>query len=161
MSDVTLLDRISLAIRAFIRAEVESLGLGFVGVFEYEVIRTSGAPPSVLIDARCLNQSLGLPDVNNCPMHPSIAGITSIPDVGVTCRIHFVNRDPSRAEVIGVGSLGVLPIARLGDQVTVFLPPTLPVTGLVNVSTPFAGTITIPAPVTGVITQGSGKMYGG
>lgn len=160
MSDPTVDDQILDAFRALVRAEVDRIGLAYAGVFGYTIQAVSGEPPDVLIDAVPNDPAIGLPDMVRVKMRLGSDGISSVPDTGIGCLVAFVDRDPAQPVIVSVDSLGVNPIARLGDQVTVFLPPTLAVIGLVS-GAPFTGTITVANPVTGVITQGSGKDFSG
>lgn len=158
--DPTVDDRLLSALRAIVRAEVDRIGLAYAGVFGYTIQGVHGEPPDVQIDAVPNDPNIGLPDLVRIKMRPGIDGITSIPDTGIGCLVAFVDRDPSQPVIVSVDSLGVNPVARLGDQVTVFLPPTLAIIGLLS-GAPFTGTITVANPVTGVITQGSGKDFCG
>ena len=77
----------------------------------------------------------------------------------------FVNGQPTKPVCVwtsGAPTMAQLlsgpnPVARLGDQVQSFLPPTLPVIGMVS-GNPFTGTITVVNPITGTITQGSNTV---
>lgn len=151
-------DRIMAALRSLIREEFPRLK--FFGIYEYTIKSVSGSAPDVKISASPTDASIGLPDLVDITEQPSISGITSLPQSGLTCVVGFLNADPTRPVILGVESLGVNPVARLGDQVTVFLPPTLAVQGVGAVG-PFAGTITVFNPVTGVISQGSGQVFTG
>jgi hypothetical protein len=85
-------------------------------------------------------QPLGLPISTTIDAQNKLALGPTVPDV----------------EIAGGGN----PVARLGDQVQSFLPPTLPVVGTVS-GAPFVGTITIASPITGCITGGSSKASSG
>lgn len=161
MTEPNANDRLLDNFRALVRAELESMGLQYVGVFGYTIKQVSGSPPNVQISAAPDDPSLGLPDLVNILEAPGVDGITTIPTAGIGCRVAFVDRDPTKPVIIGVNSLGVNPVARLGDQVTMFLPPTLAIQGVGSITGPFAGSITIANPVTGIISQGSGQVFTG
>lgn len=151
-------DRILAALRAIIREEFPRLK--YLGEFQYAIKEIQGTPPNVTVSCSPVDDSIDLPELNNVPCSPDLSGITTIPDTGINCVVCFLNGDPTLPRIRGVDSLGVNPVARLGDQVTMFLPPTLAVQGLVS-GAPFVGTITVLNPVTGVISQGSGKVFTG
>jgi hypothetical protein len=151
-------DRILAAIRAIIREEFANLT--YRGIFKYSIVAVSGSPPNVTLDCQPTDPTIGLPSLQGIPMQSGIDGITTIPKVGMNCVVGFLNADPTLPIIFGVDSLGVNPVARLGDQVTMFLPPTLAVVGTM-LGSPFAGTIIVANPVTGVISQGSGKVFTG
>lgn len=151
-------DRLLAAFRALVQAELAPLR--YAGLFDYTITGVSGAAPSATISARPTDQSTGLPDINNMPCSPAVGGVTSTPTVGGQCVVAFLDHNPAKPVIVGLPSSGSLPVARLGDQVMIFLPPTLPVQGTVSGS-PFVGTITITNPISGSITQGSGKVRTG
>lgn len=144
------------AIRAIVRAELEPYKLA--GTFQYGITGVHGEPPDVTIDAEPSDGSLGLPALVKVPCQPSISGITSIPKTGINCTVEFLNRSPTQPVITGVDSLGLNPVARVGDQVTVFIPPLVPFVGVSPIIGTFAAFITILNPVTGTITTGSGKV---
>jgi hypothetical protein len=152
-------DRILEALRAIIREEFPRLK--YAGEFLYAITEVTGEPPNVKISCSPVDQTIGLPDLNSLPCQPDLSGITSIPTAGLNCVIVFLNCDPTLPRIKGVDSLGINPVARLGDQVTVFLPPTLAIQGIGSTTGPFAGSITVLNPVTGVISQGSGQVFTG
>jgi hypothetical protein len=154
-------DRTLASIRAIVRSVVVEMGLAYAGRFAYSIQGVRGAPPDVLLSCTPLNPELGLPDLVDVAMSPDVTGMTSAPDVGATCEVEFLNRDPTLPRVVGVGGMGAIPIARVGDQVMVFFPPVAPIVGVVNGTTPFVGTITIASPTSGVVTQGSGRAFSG
>jgi hypothetical protein len=154
----TIDDRIMAALRSIIREEFPRLK--YLGKFEYSIKAVHGEPPNVTIECSPNDPTIGLPDIKAAEQC-GIDGITTIPDTGLNCIVEFLNGDPTKPKISGVDSLGVNPVARLGDQVTVFLPPTLAIQGVGSTTGPFAGSITILNPVTGCISQGSGKVYTG
>lgn len=152
-------DRLFEAIRALIRAETAPLR--FAGYFQYSITDTHGEPPNVLIDCRPTDPAINLPDLSKVPMAPGIDGITCQPETGIDCVVTFINRDPTRPIIVGVDSLGVNPVARVGDQVTLFIPPLSPISGVDAVGIPFVALILTAGPITGQIVQGSGKVFTG
>ena len=151
-------DRIKAAIRAIIREEFSRMT--YRGFFSYSIVAINGSPPNVTLDCTPSDPTVGLPSLQDIPMQPGIDGITTIPSAGMGCVVFFLDADPTKPRIFGLDSLGVNPVARLGDQVTMFLPPTLAVVGTVS-GAPFAGSIIVASPITGVISQGSGKVFTG
>lgn len=151
-------DRVLGPIQQIIRKEIEPLR--FFGRYEY----TISNPSTKTIDGAPTDTTLGLPDLQSVPLSSdSIASYT--PPDGGKAHVMFVNGQPTQpvcvwtegqptnAQILG----GPNPVARLGDQVQCFLPPTLPVVGVVGVA-PFVGTITVANPITGAITGGSSQV---
>jgi len=157
MTDPTIDDRMLAAFRVLVSAELEALR--FRGLFDYTITGVSGEAPNATISARPTNGELGLPEINNMPMQPAIGGVTNTPTTG-QCVVAFLDGNPAKPVIVGVPSSGANPVARLGDQVMIFLPPTLVFTGTIGGS-PATGTIAVPNPITGSITQGSGKVRTG
>lgn len=157
-----MIDRILDAIRAIVREEFPRAR--FSGLYQYGIKAVSGSPPNVLIDCSPVDQTIGLPELVGLPMQPGISGITSIPSVGLGCVVAFLDGSPTKPIVLGVDSLGVNPVARLGDAVTSFLPPTMAALVTGPPASPLLGTtivIAVANPIGGVITGGSGKAYSG
>lgn len=161
ITEPTSEDRILDGIRNIIRTEIATLRLKYAGYFNYTIAAVNGEPPNVLIDCRPTDPSLDLPDLSQVAMQPGIDGVTSIPSSGMNCVVEFLNRDPGLPRIVGVDSLGVNPVARLGDQVTCFVPPLMPFFVTASIIGPFAGFASMSSPITGVITQGSGKVFTG
>lgn len=153
------LDRIAANLRAFIREAFPRLH--YTGVFEYTITGVTGRAPSCKIDCVPVDASLGLPAFNSIGYSPSVSGVTGTPTAGLTCVVVFLDGNPTKPRIMGIDSLGANPIAVLGNQVQVFLPPTLPIMGVVTPGGPFTGTIQVLNPISGTITQGSGRMVGG
>ena len=103
---------------------------------------------------------MSLPELTEISCQPAIDGMTSIPSPGMNCVVAFLNFDPTKPIIMGVDSLGINPVARLGDSVQSFLPPTLPVVGTVS-GNPFTGVITVANPISGIIQGGSGRVFSG
>jgi len=116
------------------------------------------------------------------PDNPKLAGMSKVPirygvpgvraevPAGARVAIEFEDGDPSKPIATvwdpdsGVTTLifddGTAPIARMGDIVNVFFPPTpIPVVGIVGVLA-FVGTMTFPAPGIGIIGGGSPRCKG-
>lgn len=151
-------DRVLGPVQQIIQKEIA--GARFFGRYEY-VVRN---PSPTMIDAEPTDPSFGLPDLQQVSITAdSIATFT--PSDGCTCHIEFVNGVPTRPVCVWIaqtpGSVqlmsGGVPVARLGDQVQSFLPPSFPIVGTVGGS-PFTGTATIANPITGSITGGSAQV---
>lgn len=158
MIPANLNDAFLASFRALVRSVIPELR--YLGLFDYSITSVNGEAPSVTIDCEPVNSELGLPSPSQVPIQPSVSGITATPSVGMKCVLAFLDADPTKPYIVGFPSLGALPLVRLGDQVKVFLPPTLPLQGTVSGS-PFVGFATIANPLSGVVTQGSGKTKGG
>lgn len=154
-------DRILDAVRAIIRTEIQNQRLTYIGYFDYSIDAVSGDPPNVTLDCTPSDSSLGLPALTNISMQPGIDGITTIPSAGQHCVVAFLNRDPTLPRIVGVDSLGVNPIARLGDQVTMFVPPAMPFVITASIAGPAVGVANMATPITGTITAASGKVFTG
>jgi hypothetical protein len=150
-------DRIADSLLAIVREEIAKT---YPATYEYAIKGVHGTPPNVTIDCEPTDPAIGLPALTGISMQPGIAGITGIPAEGINCAVIFLNGSPTRPRIVGVDSSGVNPIARLGDAVQSFLPPTLPVVGTVS-GNPFVGTITVANPISGIIQGGSGKAFTG
>ena len=143
----------------------------FRSVYEYRVVTQEGER----LNLQPIRVSTGMPDLRRVFVRPGLPGCKATHLPGARVLVGFVDADAARPVVLGFedaeGS-GFLPVAldlyapgqpaaRLGDQVTSFLPPTLPIVGSVTISgspSPFTGTITVMNPITGTITGGSGKV---
>lgn len=160
-------DRLLSAFRALVRAELSRLT--YLGVWTYTVQSVAADGSTADVQAPVVD-GFTLPDIGRCPVFPGLLGEQVKLKVGSKVRVRFANADPSQPEIIGTSdfpdssqigsSHAAQPVARLGDQVVVFLPPTMPVVGTVSGS-PFTGTITVVNPVTGVINSGSSKAVCG
>jgi hypothetical protein len=122
-------------------------------------------PTTSTIDGDPVNQASGMPSLQNVPLlGDSISTYT--PPNGGQCHIMFLDGEPTQPVCVwtqGAPTMAQLlsgsnPVARLGDQVQVFLPPTLPISGVVTPLGPFTGIITVVNPISGSITQGSSTV---
>ena len=123
---------------------------------------TISNPSTTTIDGEPVNAKIGLPSIQGIPLTGWSVGTYTPPDGG-TAHVMFVDGEPSQptcvwtegeptlASILG----GTNPVARLGDQVQSFLPPTLLLTGTSVVMGAFTATATIPVPISGVIVEGS------
>lgn len=92
-----------------------------------------------------------------------VPGVTVKVKSGGLALVGFANASPRKpfALVMDAASIeslslfgGERPIACMGDGVRVSFPPTAPVTGLINGTTPFAGTVTFVTQAVGQIITG-------
>lgn len=99
-------------------------------------------------------------------MRHGLPGVEVRVVVGSRCLLGWDAGDPRRpyAALWEAGSIesisfggGDKPIARVGDTVTCFWPPSVPVTGTLGVL-PFVGTMTITSPAVGIIQSGADKV---
>lgn len=154
-----------------LRSAVEELGgLALLRVYRYRYVNST-------VDRLNLQAvDKGAPDLQPVSVWPGMAGLAAKLTPSQTVLVAFIGGDPSMPIVVGFD--GTLPrevsldatdkvhiapsgsnpgpVARMGDSVSVFFPPTCPIVGTVGGS-PFVGVITIVNPAPGVITSGSGK----
>ena len=152
-------DRLRAAFESMLRQYLPDLL--FLCEWTYNVVSVNGGP-TVTIDANPVDPRM--PPVSGLPLRPDASGGTAAPAIGAQVIVGFANGNRRQAEVrsldpnsqptgIWLGG-GTNPLARLGDQVQTFFPPTLVFTGVFN-GNPITGTINLPTPLTGVITEGS------
>jgi hypothetical protein len=153
-------DRVLGPIQQIIQKEIAPFR--FFGRYEY----TISNPSEKTIDCAPTDTALGLPDLQAVPLASDSIAAYAPPDGG-KAHIMFVNGQPTQpvcvwtegqptaAQILG----GPNPVARLGDQVTVFLPPTLPIVGVSTAPPgPFTGTILVANPITGIVSGGSAQV---
>lgn len=156
----TALDRLLTAIRLIIRAELPQLT--FFGTYEYSIQSASGST----VDCAPVDTTISLPSMTGVPLISSLQGQVVVPNQGL-CRIRFINGDPSQPICVGIASLassmtidatgqlnigpsaakivfanGTQGIARVGDMITLYIPPGCFVSGAI---TPPSGP---PIPIT-------------
>lgn len=145
---------------------------GLFGKWRYRVVNmaTDGR-----VNLQAVRQAAGLPSALLVSQWPGVAGCHAELTNGAEVLVEFIEGNPDAPIVSGyVGkgadgfvpvslSLleGTLPIARVGDQVTVFLSQGIPVpvTGTIS-GAPFVGTATFTNPVVGVVGTGNPKVLG-
>lgn len=107
-----------------------------------------------------------LPNLSRVAIRYGIPGIAAKLNPGGRVIVGFENADPSApfclvwdaATIESVSWMGgSQPIARMGDAVSVFFPPAVPITGTVN-GLPLVGVVTITNPAPGIITTGQKKV---
>jgi hypothetical protein len=127
----------------------------FYGRYRY----TISNPSTSTVDASPMDQTIGLPGLTGVPLDSDSIS-TYVPPNGGECHIMFADGRPTMPRVVwtaGTATVvnvlgGSVPVARQGDQVTCFLPPTLPINGLINGSETLVGTVVIPNPISGSIS---------
>lgn len=102
------------------------------------------------------------------PIRHGLPGVTVKVPKGTRVRVFFDGADPKRpyaalwdsGEVTSISFHGgTRPYARVGDPVTWFFPPQMPVSGLLNGQS-FVGVLTITTPGTGMVGGGDPKLLG-
>lgn len=160
----TASDRLRVAFEALLRQYLP--GLLFLAEWEYTVVSVGGTPPAVTIDAKCVDPRL--PDISGVPLRPSAGGVTATPVIGAHVIVGFVNGDPRNPEVrsldpktsptnVFLGGVGPF-VARLGDSVLIYFPPSMQFSAIMNPDTapvPIVGTMLIPSPGIGTIQDSS------
>lgn len=156
-------DRLLESFRAMVRAETVALRLQYSGRYAYTIVGVNGDNPNLTIDCTAQDTTLGLPDLNGLDLQRQAGGLTATPDVGMTCVVIFLNRDPSLPRVTNWGSSGLNPVARLGDQVVCYMPPQIQFVAAIAPYGPVTGyfELTGKQNVTAFITVGSDKAYSG
>jgi hypothetical protein len=176
----TPLDRLYAPLRLLLQVEIPQFN--YLGTYEYSVNSSNGQT----VDASPVDTTIPLPSIANMPVMPStmaevVGGIKS----GQLCLVQFVNGDPTRPEIVGFSEAsqtvtldasesislgspntisvplagGGAPVARVGDEITVFMPATpVVVSGVLNGVLNFVGTIGPFPPATGIITGGNPKV---
>jgi hypothetical protein len=150
----TALDRLLTALRLLIRAELPQLT--YFGTYEFSIQSSSGST----VDIAPVDTTVSLPSMTAVPLISSLQGQAVVPNSGL-CRVRFINGDPSQPIVVGIvntassvsipatGQLNIGPsaskitfangtqgIARVGDMITLYIPPGCYVSGMI---TPPAG----------------------
>ncbi len=112
------------------------------------------------------------PDLLPAVSFPGAGGYKATLSPSSMVLVQFVEGDPTQPVIThfeGPDGAGFVPVsiviggltgaaaARVGDQVQVFFPPQMPVTGTIS-GAPFAGVLTIPGPGIGSIQTGSTKV---
>jgi hypothetical protein len=180
MTAPTSLDRLMVALRTIIRAEVPELT--YLGVYEYALQRVRGN----VVDAAPTTSTLSLPSIIGLALSPSTLGeAVDTPAVGQRILIRFANGSPTRPEVCGIFGPsrtatvdasdaitfgdpsttsvqiagGTAPVGRVGDAIQVFLPLTpVPVSGVMSAIFNFNGFLTFAASGTGIVVAGNPKV---
>lgn len=133
------------------------------GIWRYRVVSMAS---DGRVRLQAVSKAAGLPDVLPCPQHPGAAGVHAELAPGSEVLVQFVEGSPTRPIVTGFatkGATGFVPtslslcegtkgIARVGDQVKVFMSPGVPVpiTGTVG-GAPLVGTVIFASPLVGII----------
>ena len=135
------------------------------GLYRYRVVAMAGVRASL----QAVSTAAGVPDQVACSQRPGIPGAWGKLTGGSEVLVQFVAGDPGQPVITGFGPLGdpesvpveldlaggTLPVARVGDTITTFFPPAVPISGTLD-GVPFVGVITITTGVPGIIGSGSG-----
>lgn len=149
------------AIEAFIRWVMRDVV--FLGTYEATVERqhADGSLDLLPDDARVRGTG-----TSNVPLRHGLPGVDVRVVVGSRVLLGFVGGDRRRpyAALWAPGSIesisfdgGEASVARAGDSVTVFWPPSCPVVGTIG-GLPFTGTMTITSPSVGLIDAGAQRV---
>jgi hypothetical protein len=179
------MDRLLASLRALIRAELPQLT--FFGTYEFSI---QNAGPST-VDVQPTDTTISLPTMTSVPLKSSLLGsVVTAQSIGGLALIRFINGDPTRPVCVGIttipemqstdatGTLNVGPsamkvnlaqatlgVARVGDSVTIFLPPDSYVTGMITPvsGSPYAftGTLAVVNGMSGIIGSGSPNVVSG
>lgn len=178
-------DRLLAALRSLVRAELPQLT--FLGTYEFTIQGASGST----VDVSPTDTTISLPSFTGVPLRSSLLGqVVTAQAVGGLALLRFINGDPTRPVCMSITSIpetavldatgemqigpsastvvlngGSLPLARVGDSVTFFLPPGSLVTGTMTPISgppvPFTGTLTVVNGFSGIIGSGSPNVGSG
>lgn len=118
------------------------------------------------LDLRPDDESIRGQGLSGVPIRHGLPGVRVRVGAGARVKLGFENGDPAKPyaalwEPGAIESLefdgGTRQVARVGDPVTVFFPPTLTVTGTL-LGGAFAGVITITSPGVGIIDSGAARV---
>lgn len=187
----TALDRLLTAIRALIRAEFPQYT--YAGLYSYTIQSINSGTGA--IDCMPVDTTVPLPGLSNISLSPSLLGDLCLATAGSVCLVEFVNADPSRPVVVSIGAtnftgtvdasqsmavgpsastvnLGAaaMPIARVGDTVSVYFPMGTSITIVGTVLTPPGAVMATlqfvtdpitntPLPCAGIIGSGSTNAF--
>jgi hypothetical protein len=144
------------------------------GSYRYRVVSMA---PDGRVNLQVVRKADGIPDLLPVPVWPGIAGAHAELAAGAEVLVEFEGGDRGAPYVAhftpkGGGGFvpeslslcgGTRPAAAVGDQVTIFISPgvPIPITGMVGVGpaqSPFVGTATFSTPMMGVIGTGSARV---
>src|SRR5208337_1995713 len=74
----------------------------FCGVYGYTIQAINSGTGA--IDCEPTDTTLSLPPLSNVPLRASILGETCLATMGSPCLVEFVNADPTKPNIISVGS---------------------------------------------------------
>lgn len=147
-------------------------GRTYLRTYPYRYISDAGGGR---LNLQAVDKSVGLPDVLPVTVWPGMAGLSATLTPSQTVRVAFLEGDPRQPIVVGfdanlpsvvtidatdtvnLGGEGGAPVARLGDAIICYMPPTVPFTGTVG-GLPAVGVLTVATPLMGVIQGGSPKV---
>lgn len=123
---------------------------------------TISNPTTTTVDATPMDSTLFLPSLQGVPLDSDSIS-TYVPPSGGECHIMFADGLATMPRVVWTAGTATVcnvlggsnPVARQADQTQSYLPPTLPIVGVINDNESFTGTITVPNPISGSIVQGS------
>lgn len=137
------------------------------GVYEYRVVSMAGNR----VNLQAVDKSLGIPDLSAVSVWTA-PGISAQLVAGATVAVSFLNGDRSKPIVMActppdraghepdrldLGGEGGVPVARVGDTVSVMFPAVVPVSGTLS-GAPFVGTMQLTTSAAGIIQGGSLKV---
>jgi hypothetical protein len=145
-----------------------ALGGKLFGKYRY---RLQTMAPDGRVNLQVVSKADGLPNVLPISMKPGVAGWHAELTAGTEVLVEFVAGEPTDPIVTGFpgkGEPGLTPvslsfgdgtaaIARVGDTVNVFFPPTVPFTGMVG-GVSAIGTMTMSGASTGIIQTGRSEL---
>jgi hypothetical protein len=164
-----LSSRLKAAIAAFVR-RISSC-YEYAGTWAYTVKAVNGDDDTVELAP---DEPTKVPPLSRIPILWGSPAVKAKPTSGARCRVRFVNRDPSRPVVLGwehgnydsvqIGDGTVRkdlpplnPVARCGDSVKAFLPPTALFTGTIGPLTVTGIPVRMAIAVFGQIDDGCSK----
>ena len=157
--------RLEATLEAIIRRVVDGK---LFGKYRY---RLATMAPDGRVNLQAVSKADGLPNLIPVSMKPGVAGWHAELVPGTEVLVEFVGGEPTDPIVTGFVSKGdpghtpvslsfgggSAPVARVGDTVNVFFPPTVPFTGTVG-GAPASGVMTIAGASTGIIQTGRAEL---
>lgn len=142
------------------------------GLYRYRTIGMNGDR----VDLQRCGDRKDLPNTIATAMWPGVAGAHATLANGCEVLVAFIDGDRAQPAIIAFvgrggpgdvpqdltlgGPSGAAPVARMGDTVSVFFPPTIPFAGTVG-GVPATGTLTIVNPAPGIIQSGAPHVRAG
>jgi len=171
--------RLASALLAMVR---EMSGRAFLRNYPYRYVSKTGTGASARLNLQAVDTTLGVPDLAVVPVMPGVAGVyndltpsqivmvaflgAAYGDFSAPVIVGFDTTTPKTVNVEATDSINLhpggtlAPVARLGDAVSVFFPPSIPFTGTIS-GAPVVGVLTITQAAPGTIQGGSGKVNSG
>ncbi len=101
LSEASERDRMLAEIRSLVRSELGPMT--YCAQWDYSVAPRAPVDPIISSRLNLTSSDPRMPDLTNVPLAPGL--VQSPPLAGTSCRVHFVNADPGRPEVVWIGGV--------------------------------------------------------